>query len=137
MTISIEDYFGRWINDPEKTPEVIANAEELLKRINNLFKDTKFNLVVTSGFRTINHNKIIGGAVNSLHCQGLAIDLSDSDKEIGDHLVRHIELLMMNNLYMESLQSTHASNRPSARWVHLQAKAPKSGARIFLPFIPR
>jgi zinc D-Ala-D-Ala carboxypeptidase len=39
-------------------------------------------LFVNSGFRTVEHNKNVGGSANSLHMYGMAVDLSGADPDL-------------------------------------------------------
>jgi len=107
--------------------KTIARASELLSRMG------KDKVYVTSGWRPKSINSSVGGAPNSLHIYGLAIDISDPDKSIGQWCVQNIETLSEIGIWMESLIKTHASDTPEERWIHWQVQPPKSGNRIFLP----
>ena len=50
-------------------PELIEKLEKLRKRIGQ-------PLVINSGYRTLEHNKAVGGAENSLHPTGKAGDIA-------------------------------------------------------------
>jgi zinc D-Ala-D-Ala carboxypeptidase len=58
-------------------PELLD--KKLKKSLVYLNKASTFDIFVTSGFRTPDHNAEIGGSANSSHLKGLAIDLSCSD----------------------------------------------------------
>jgi len=49
-------------------------------------------IVITSGFRTIEHNKKVGGVKSSYHMDGLAVDIKSYSKK---HLILAIELSLM------------------------------------------
>lgn len=107
----------------------IACASLLLSRIGWTGR-----IFITSGFRTHEHNKAIGGSVNSHHCYGRAIDISDPDMRIGRGATK--SLLEECGLYMEALsgpKGTHSPVDPAGRWVHLQTAPPGSGNRVFFP----
>jgi hypothetical protein len=132
--IQEKDYFGRWINHPEVTEQVKKNARVLIAKVSELLSRAGIqDILVTSGFRPHAYNAQINGAKNSHHCFGNAVDLWDPDKKIGEFCQVNIEQLAEIGLWIESLSRTHASDRPQARWCHLQRVAPRSGARIFLP----
>jgi len=118
------EYTDEIFNNSNKT---IARASELLSRMG------KSKVYVTSGWRPKSINSSVGGSPNSLHIYGLAIDISDPDKSIGEWCVNNLETLSEIGIWMESLTKTHASEDPRQRWVHLQVQAPKSGNRIFIP----
>ena len=116
------DAWSEFKKDANKT---IATASELLSRI-GIDK-----VIVSSGFRTAEINKAVGGSKNSKHLYCQAIDLYDPDLKIGKAIVDQVELLAELGLYMESLTTTHKN--PPHSWVHLQIVGPKSGNRIFIP----
>jgi len=108
--------------------KTVSRTMELLSRIGYLGP-----LVITSGFRTVDQNKAIGGSPKSHHCFGLAIDLWDPEKLIGAGCLSNIEAMIEIGVWMEALTVTHASPTPEGRWVQWQVVPPKSGNRIFLP----
>ena len=121
------------IKEEELTPEMKADMEDLLERVNRLLFDfyqrnpmTKKNRGITSGYRSPAINAAIGGAKKSNHMICQAVDIEDGDGELGKWLMRQPEKLIEFDLYMESKTST-------PNWVHLQLQKPRSGKRIFLP----
>lgn len=57
------------------TPELLANIKrtaDMLEFIRSLLGDKQ--IIITSGYRTPEHNKAVGGAENSWHIKGLAAD---------------------------------------------------------------
>lgn len=50
------------------SPVLIDVLEDLRKQMNTVF-------YINSGYRTVTHNKAIGGASNSMHMYGLAADV--------------------------------------------------------------
>lgn len=64
--------------DKTKAVKVVPELVEALERLRSLTsqklnKDTP--LVITSGYRTPDHNKKVGGAKNSQHLRGTAVDV--------------------------------------------------------------
>lgn len=132
--IQISDYLGRWAKHPEVTEDVLKNAKVVVSKVSELLSRMGVDkVVITSGFRPHAYNAQIGGSKNSLHCKGLAIDLSDPDEKIGKWCVANVEALREIGLFMESLERTHKDKEPQKKWCHLQAKGPPSGNIIFLP----
>jgi uncharacterized protein YcbK (DUF882 family) len=133
--IQLSDYFKAHADSKEITEQVRKNATVLIARVSTLLSLIPIEKpVITSGFRPSSYNKSIGGSLNSAHCYGLAIDLLDSDKKIGEWCISNIAYLVQEGIYMESLCHTHRSHLPEKRWVHLTTRKPKSGNTVFLPF---
>lgn len=134
MILQLKDYIGRFRDSAEVTDEVTKNAGKLLAKVSELLSRAGLkDIAITSGFRSVKYNEKIGGAKKSLHTRGLAIDLADPTKEIGQWCITNMEQMAEIGLYLESLERTHKSDRPQGRWVHLQSIAPNSGARVFIP----
>ena len=51
-------------------------SQKLLTLLQALRDDVGFSLIINSGFRCENHNKKVGGAPNSQHLIGKAVDVS-------------------------------------------------------------
>lgn len=82
------------------------------------------SIAINRCYSCIDHNRAIGGALNSNHCKGLAVDIRDIDGSIKDLMTEQV--LKELDLYMEHPSKTKG-------WCHLQVIPPKSGNRIFLP----
>ena len=54
---------------------------KFLRFIDELRKRCKFPFIVTSGYRTPEHNKKVGGIENSAHLKGLAADIVMTDSK--------------------------------------------------------
>jgi uncharacterized protein YcbK (DUF882 family) len=52
---------------------------KFLSTLDNIRHDCGFPFVITSAYRTIEHNKSVGGAQNSAHLRGHAVDIRCSD----------------------------------------------------------
>lgn len=129
VKVSPEEYFGRdtWREQPtvNLTPSQLFNACRLLVQINRLRDALGVPLLVTSGYRTPEHNAKIGGAPKSNHMQCLAVDISDPDGKLKSRLAANdCYLLRRFGLYMEDPNDTPT-------WCHLQIVPPASGRRIF------
>lgn len=134
--ITLEEYFGRWINDPDATPERKANARYLLDKVNSLLGRAFVSGVVLpdnpnteclvggekfGGFRP---QSCPQGAPHSAHKDGQAVDIFDPKNELDNWITD--EILEEFDLYREHPDSTKS-------WCHLTYRAPKSGHRTFLP----
>ena len=134
--LTLEQYFGRWMNHPDATPERKANARVLLDMVNNLLARALVCGVVPpenphteccvagetfGGFRP---QSCPQGAPHSSHKDGAGVDVFDPKNELDDWLTD--ELLEEFGLYREHPDSTK-------HWCHLTYRAPHSGHRTFLP----
>lgn len=139
--IILDDYYmGRDQRFPDElTPEIRANAEELLKRVNLLLVyayaehvrpalDKATGTHVASGWRPIAVNDATrNAAAGSRHITGQAIDLRDNGtRDLARWCLKNIDALEEIGLWMEDPQWT-----PS--WVHLQSEPPGSRRRIYCP----
>lgn len=73
--------------------EVLKNLTELAKNLEVLRKHIGQPIRVTSGFRSREHNKKIGGATNSYHVLGMAADIQVAKMKPED-VAKAIELLI-------------------------------------------
>lgn len=109
------------------TPELIDNANELLKRVNGFRAEYGTPMIVNSGYRTPEHNKSVGGSPNSSHCTCQAIDFRDEDGKLFEFIKNNPTVLEKYDLWMENPGWTKT-------WVHLSSRPVASGKRIFLPY---
>ena len=110
-------------------PEVVTNGIELLKRVNAVLKALEWqgHITVTSGYRSPDHNRKIGGAKNSLHMVGKAIDLYDPLHVLALKIMDNQFLLRRFSLWMEDPNVTK-------NWVHLDmGERTDRAIRIFKP----
>lgn len=97
----------------EYTLDVRSNAENLLKRVNNLLEALKFGRVeITSGWRPLAINRKVGGAKRSLHSTGRAVDIADTTGILKCAILCHFKLLLEYGLWMEDFDATPG-------WCHL------------------
>ncbi len=122
---SLDDYLMNRGTSPEWNLEKKQYALILLGRVNNLLQFLNYKegtLQVSSGFRTQAINKKSGGAPNSGHCLGKAIDIKDSSGLLKKQIT--INLLEQFDLFME-----HPLHTPT--WCHLDIT--RRINRIFIP----
>ncbi len=84
-------------------------------------------LIVSSGARCADHNRRVGGAKNSAHVTGEAMDLRPVDlskiKEFQAYCIKRAEEL---DIYIEDPDYTKT-------WLHFQIRKTASGKRVFRP----
>jgi hypothetical protein len=110
---------------------VEASADELITRVNRLMvyvsKDLpEFKVEVSSGYRSPTHNAKVGGATQSNHMAGRAVDIRDPKRDLARWCVQNKERLVEQMLWCEDPRATKG-------WVHLQSSPPRSGLRFFIP----
>lgn len=134
--ISIEDYFGPWIDHVDATDECKANAAAMLERVKALLVAAEADgvpLLINPNTSTHVSGNTYGGfrpqscpqgAPDSSHKVGRGVDVYDPKDEL-DHWLTDAKLEQFG-LYRESPVATHT-------WCHLTDRAPRSGRRTFLP----
>jgi len=137
MNITLTDY---WMGRDSKyrgdwTPEIRANATDLLARVNALIGLAGLTIEVSpitgtpvaSGWRPPALNASTPRAApRSKHMTGQAIDLYDPEGDLDDWCMAHPDRLAAAGLWMEHPSATKG-------WCHLQSLPPRSGNRVFYP----
>jgi hypothetical protein len=65
----------------EKDKAIIGISDKLLSMLDNAREAAGVPFVLTSGLRTPEHNAEVGGAVDSAHLKGLAVDIQCTDSQ--------------------------------------------------------
>jgi uncharacterized protein YcbK (DUF882 family) len=99
--------------------EVLKNLTELAKNLEVLRKHLGQPIRVTSGFRSREHNKKIGGALNSFHVLGMAADIQVA-KVKPDDVAKAIELLIKEGKMKEGGLGIYRT------WVHYDVRNVKA-----------
>jgi hypothetical protein len=137
--ITISDYFGAKIDDPDATPERVANAEELLRRVNALLDYAALEGVYEDWIDEDTGTQISGakggygdggfrlqssktGAPKSSHKMGQGVDVFDPHGKLDNWITDQI--LEEFDLYREHPAATRG-------WCHLQTR--KLSVRTFWP----
>src|SRR5712691_13404888 len=130
--ITIDEYFGKFADHPDATPERKAGAAAMLAKVNALRADAEADGVVFErnpktgtfisgsghgGFRTEDCDV---GADHSTHKDAHAVDSYDPLRRFAQWCVNHPERLTARGLYREREEWTPT-------WVHLQDVPPRSG----------
>lgn len=132
MKLTTEQFLMGRIKWDELTPEMQADTEDLLEKVNELLEE--FYTVhpdlpkrtITSGYRTPAANSAAGGAAKSKHMICQAVDLWDTDEKLDTWLTRFPEKLIYHDLYREHPDHTKG-------WSHIQLVPPRSKKRTFIP----
>ncbi len=112
------------------TPEIDANLQILLTRLNAVRSAYGKPMTITSGLRSNAQQQGLieagkSNAVHSKHLSGQAADIAD-DGKLKAWVMVNLALIEEIGLWMEAFESTPT-------WVHMQIIAPKSGKRFFIP----
>ncbi len=103
-----------------------VNLGKLLDALNKFRLIYGKPMVVSSGYRSPEHNRKVGGAPNSSHLTCEACDFRDASRELSNWCLANLDVLEECGLYMENPAVT-------TTWVHLQTRRPGSGKRVFDP----
>ena len=99
--------------------DVLKNLTELAKNLEVLRKHIGQPIRVTSGFRSKEHNKKIGGALNSFHVLGMAADIQVAKVKPED-VAKAIELLIKEGKMKEGGLGIYRT------WVHYDFRGTKA-----------
>ena len=114
---------GEYLKGQKCPSEYENNLEDLLEKVNRFVEGFSAPRTCTSGFRTPEKNKEVGGAKNSAHLTCRAIDISDNDGKFTEYCLRNQGLMAEIGLWMEKPDK-------KAR-VHLQSRP--AVTRVFYP----
>lgn len=108
------------------TSDIIHQAELLAIDVTELLQHYGKRPPINSGYRTAEANAKAGGAANSSHCLGMAIDFADPKGDFGRWCVDNTGVLSMLELYIEDPAYTKT-------WCHVSSRAPRSKRVVFKP----
>jgi len=114
------------------TPELTKNGETFLTKLNLFLADFPGEIIVTSGYRSVEDQIRIYQSsgkkppMKSAHLFCRAVDLSDRDRQLKEYCMANLDKLAQCGLYIEDPTCTR-------NWLHFQDIAPASGRRVFLP----
>ena len=95
---------------------VKKNMNTLVNKLLDPLREKIGAIRVNSGYRTPAHNKQIGGATNSQHCKGEAVDIFPLEKDIDDVFALIIREFKYDQIIREK-------NNAGARWIHISYKS--------------
>lgn len=136
--ITLEEYFGKWIEHPDATDARKENARKLLTACTKLEALARIDCVQFRQNPTT-HSQISGsqyggfrpqeyalGAAHSAHKEGLAVDIYDPDGKIDAWCMANQEKLKQCGIYIEHPYATLS-------WSHWTIRPPASGNTVFYP----
>ena len=105
--------------------------EELRRRWNNLYGDGDDPIIINSGFRSPSVNKAVGGASNSNHLTGCAVDIHVLGIE---QLVRYATILLdISDLNNEDFDELLLERSPKGTyWLHFAVRPSGNRRKIRL-----
>jgi uncharacterized protein YcbK (DUF882 family) len=103
--------------------EVLKNLTELAKNLEVIRKHLGQPIKITSGFRSKEHNKKIGGALNSFHVLGMAADIQ-LEKIKPEEVAKAIELLIKEGKIKEGGLGIYKT------WIHYDIRGTKARWKI-------
>lgn len=126
--IRVDDYLGQHSagHVDELTDDILANAQIICDRANQLLDAFGVDRAIRSGWRPAAVNSVVGGATHSRHMTGQAIDVDDRDGSLDEWCKTHVSTLEDIGLWLEIDTATPT-------WTHLQCVPPRSGNRFFQP----
>lgn len=104
------------------TPEIIENLKVVATQVQKVRDHFGKPLIISSGYRSEKLNSAIGGARNSQHTKGEAIDIQSTNGYTNADIFNYIK----NNLDFDQLIWEYGT-RKEPKWVHISYK--KSGNR--------
>ena len=99
-------------NTPNMT--VIDNLQALVDNILQPLREKFGPVIVTSGYRSVDVNKAIGGSATSDHCKGFAADF-----EVLGMDNRQLALYIKDNMKFTQLILEFYTGVPDSGWVHV------------------
>lgn len=73
-----------------KARELVGLEEKLVRILDEIREKAGVPMIITSGYRTPEHNKKVGGKPNSAHIRGLAVDIACTDNKKRSALLRGV-----------------------------------------------
>ena len=110
------------------TPEISANVDDLLMRMNLVRGKYGKPMSPSSGWRPPAVNAGTKGAAKaSNHMLGNAVDIKDPNGDLARWVLENLDVIQEAGLWLEDFRWTKG-------WVHFQRVPPGSGKRIFIPY---
>ena len=115
----------------ENLKRVCGWLEELRRRWNNLYGDGDDPIIINSGFRSPSVNKAVGGAPNSNHLMGCAVDIHVLGME---QLIRYAAILLdISDLNNEDFDELLLERSPKGTfWLHFAVRPSGNRRKIRL-----
>lgn len=125
--ISLQEYLMGRDRKYTLTPDLQANAEETVDKVNQLLNRFGESRKVRSGWRPPEINQATPNAApKSKHMTCEACDLDDPEGDLDEWALANPDVLQEIGLWQEHPSATKS-------WAHFQIVPPKSGNRVFYP----
>ena len=119
--------------DNTVTPEALFALEALCKKVLDPLIAKGFKFGINSGYRCVELNKAIGGAANSQHCKGQAVDLRPKGMSVEQFYQEVIKSGVPFDQIIQEFDSwVHVSYKAEPRMEKLRA-VKKDGKTVYLP----
>jgi len=93
---------------------------DFLKKLDEAREIANVPFVITSGYRTPQHNLDVGGRVGSSHCKGLAVDIACNNS--GDRVKILTALIQVGfrriGIHKSFIHSDLDHDKPNALWLY-------------------
>lgn len=106
---------------------VLANLTALFVKMDTIREHFSMPVIVHCAFRPEAYNTLVGGAPDSAHKYGKAVDF-----HISPNTCDAVRSSILNNNLLETLD-LRMENRPGSGWVHLGNDWEPGKSRFFLP----
>lgn len=106
--------------DNTPSPEIVEHLKEMIVFLNPIREAWGSAIKVTSGFRCPLLNDAVGGAINSAHQFGFAVDLVPKKGDLDSFYTFFLAYLREHNLKWDQLIFEKSK---SSRWLHFGLKS--------------
>jgi len=123
MKISNNFSYKEVLKNEQPAMEIILNISHLINSIMQPVRDKFGRIVITSGYRSPEYNRNVGGVKNSSHIYGNAVDFIVPNvelKEVYKYIVENFE-------YDKIIYSINLD--VNAEWIHLASKINRKSNR--------
>ena len=114
--------------DIDNTPsnEVLSNLTNLCNMVLQKVRDSHGVVTITSGYRSPELNKAIGGSTTSDHCNGCAADF-----EVPGMDNKQLALWIQDNLIFKQLiLEFYEDGQPNSGWVHCSFEEGENNSQV-------
>ena len=120
--------------DVENLKRLCPWLEELRARYNKLYVVEEEPIIITSGYRSPEVNKCVGGAYSSNHLTGCAVDIRCVGVE---QAIRYATILLdtADEWKQDFDELLIERNRHGRYWIHFAVRPPKQGNRRKVVFL--
>ena len=112
----------------DNTPptEVVNNLSTLVNMVLQKVRDKLGVVMVTSGYRSPELNKAIGGSATSDHCKGLAADF----EVVGFDNKELAQWIQQNLIFKQLILEFYEEGQPNSGWVHCSFEEGKNNNQV-------